>query len=586
MDEMVDNFGQDFLDVGAVAAVEGEEFGQDFIDVEQEEKATKQGKPTWADTIGDVLVQTGRGALRAFTWPADVLKAGMIGEALSDIDELEGAFERAGKPFDRDAYTKKVYEMAEFIPTQDLAEKGIESATGYSLEPKTELGRKAGQFSQVATFSPGSLSRKLISGATATGTTYGLEQAGVPGAEIIGDAAGFSTSAIKKGAKTLSPKALENANIAQKHALPYLYFMTKENAPYIQGKLFKNTENQIKRDFNISTKQAIDKVLTNEIPIKALREKGINLDVLAEQAYKKTSLLAQLRPQTIRTAQIVKDIDQEIAHIISLAPSPSNAQKAAINILENERDILKVANPTSEQLIKQYQNYNSNVAQIYRKPEFNGVEKEVKNAYAFLNEKLVGAMESQGHNDVAESFKAANKIYQAKSKLDQSESILSKAFNGEDYSAKKLDQLLGSKKGKLLERNIGKSGVKDLKEISKYGIEAQSKINTFIKLDSPFVANEVSSWGNLAPFVFMPDKLSGALLSIAKPVARLIQGKLLTRDGLRETYKMTLKHAAEGQYNLLKKDFFRLEEGISKEWGDVETFIDQTMQELEFEGFN
>lgn len=586
MDKMVDDdFGKDFINVGEEAAVESEEFGQDFPDVQVEQKAIEEGKPTWAETIGDVFVQTGRGVLKAFTWPADVLKAGMIGEALSDLDELEGAFERAGKPFDRDSYTKKVYEMAEFIPTQGLAEKGIESATGFSLEPKTEAGKRFGQAAEIATLNPGTLGRKALAGAGAALTTFGLEKAGVPGAELIGNTAGIATNLIKKGPKALSPAMTEQANTAQKHALPYLEYMTKENAPYIQGKLLKNTENQLKIDFNVSSREAVDRVIANKIPIKALRDKGINLDVMAENAYQQTEVLAKSRPQIIKTDQIVKAIDQEIAYIHSLAPSPSTAEKAAIKILEDERDILKVANPNSEQVIKQYQNYNSNVAQIYRKPEFTGVEKEVKNAYAFLNRELVTAIEQQGHSDVASAFKGANKIYAAKSQLQQSESILSKAFNGEDYSAKRLTQLLGSKKGKLLERNIGKDGVKDLKEIAKYGEEAQSKIGAFIKLDSPFVANEIGSWGNLAPFVLMPDKLSGGLLSIARVAGKHIQGKLLTRNGLRETYKMTLKHASLGQYNLLKKDFMKLEEGIAKEWGDTQTFIDEAMQEFEFEGF-
>lgn len=588
MDKVVeDNFGQDFPDVGEEAAIEDQEFGQDFTDLETEEKELEAGKPTWAQTIGDVFVQSGRGVLKAFTWPADVLKAGMIGSALSGIDELEDEFERAGRPFNREELTKSVYNTAEFFPTQELAEKGIEKATGFSFEPKTELGRKAGQTAQIATLNPGSLAKKALAGATAAGTTYGLEQAGVPGAEIIGDVVGSSTSALRKVPKVISDKAKDSLKTAQKHALPFLEYMNQENAPWIRGKLFKKTEERLKQEFNVSNKQALDKILTNEIPIKALKDKGINLDVMAEEAYTKAISQASKDPKLIKTDQIVKNIDQEIAYIKSKAPNPSDAQKTAIQILENERDILQVATMNSEQLINQYQNYNSNVKGIYRKPQFSGVEEEVRQTYKFLNEQLVQSLEHQGQKETATYFKEANKIYHAKSQLNQSESILSKAFDGGNYSPQKLQSILNSKnKRKFLERNLGKGAVQEIQDIAEYGVKATENIGNFIKLDSPFVLNEITTWGNLAPLVFMPGNLAGPLMTVARPIAERVQGKLLTRPALRETYKMTLKHAAEGQYNLLKKDFFKLEEGIAKEWGDTQTFIDEAMQELEFDGFD
>jgi hypothetical protein len=106
----------------------------------------------------------------------------------------------------------------------------------------------------------------------------------------------------------------------------------------------------------------------------------------------------------------------------------------------------------------------------------------------------------------------------------------------------------------------------------------------FIDLRSPAIANEVKSWGQLAPMVFLPHNLNGAMLAIARPVAKHIQGKLLTRPATREIYKLTLKHAAEGSFNLIKKDFANLEREIVKEWGTVDDFMDDMFEGLEIDG--
>lgn len=553
-----------------------------FIDMDQyiEELPSKPG--FW-DTIGDIFVQTGRGALKAFTWPADVLKLGVIGEGLSDIDELEEEFRKADKPFNREDYIRSVFDAAQFVPTQELAEQGFEQLTGLSLHPKTEFGKGAKQVAELASFTPGSVAKKLTSAGIGAGTTQVLKKAGLgeEKSEIIGDLTSLSPAVLEKSARSLSKAALHSEKTAQKHSLPFLEFMVKEREPALKGRLFKSTENRLKDQFNISSTKALEKIVKDEIPIKRLRDRGVNLDALGSHAYEVTTQLAKQKPQAIKTDQIIKNIDNEISRIKSLAPSPSDAQKSAIKLLEDERDILKVANPSSEQLINQHMNYNADMKSIYKKPEFSGKEEQVRKTYEFLKNELVDAMSKQGNADVANAFKAANKIYHEKSKLSQTESLLQKAFNGDTYSPKKLDKLLTSKQGNFLKRNMSPEAIKDLEDIAKFGKEAQEKMSKFIDLRSPSVMNEVKSWGQLAPLIFMPHSLKGAALSMTKPIAKHVQGKLLTRPATRETYKLTLKHVADGAFQLLKKDFVDLEREIGKEWGSVDDFMDDMLQELE-----
>lgn len=564
---------------------------QDKTDLEQggidldEEWAKEEGKPSWLETVGDVLTQAGRGGLKYFTWPADVIKAGMIGEGLSDLDEIEEIAQREGIPFDREEYIKGVFDTSQFIPTQDLLERGFEEATGLSLQPKTEFGKGAKQFAEIASFTPGTIARKVLGGGIAAGTTAAAKTSGVSEgkAELLGDIASLSPSVLEKAPRALTKAAQSAESTAKKFGLPFIELMAREKEPFVKGRLFSSTEKRLKDQFDLTADKAVQKIIKDELPISRLRDRGVNLDSLAEHAYQTTTKLAQANPRPIKTDFIVGNIDKEIDRIKRLAPSPSDAQKAAIKILENERDILKVSNPTSEQIINQHKNYNADLKSIYRKPEFSGKEEEVRKSYEFLKDQILTAVKDQGQKDVANAFKASNKIYHEKSKLDQTERILEKAFNGQSYDPKKLTKTLNSRDGKFLRRNMSKQGIKDLEEIANFGEQAQAKMNNFIDLNNNAVANEIKQWGQLGWAVFMPHSLKSAALTFARPVAKHIQGKLLTRPATRQIYKVTLKHAAEGSFQLLKKDFADLQREVEKEFGTIDDFIDDSMEELELD---
>lgn len=578
-----DSFEESLVDVNEYDSKSNDEFESSLIDAEQYKEATSK-EPSWGETIADYFVQAGRGALRFFTWPADVLKAVMLGEGLSDIDEVESAFEKAGKPFNRDEYVKSVFEQSRFVPTQDLLEKGIESVTGYSLEPKTKTGELIKRGTEVASFTPGGVVKKAASAATGLGTSEVLKQLGVSkgAAESVGDLGIVPFAAAKEGIKKFGQKTSELASTADKYGLPFLKFMAQEKDPLLKGKLFESAQRKLKDSFNWSAAEAINKVIRDNSLVKRLKDRGVNLESLADYAYDTVRNLSKSNPQTFNMQEAVKNIDAKIKDIKKMSPSPSDAQKAMIDILEKERDLLAASTPTSEQLVNQHINYNSNVKGIYRKPEFSGKEEEVRKAYAFLNGELVSVMEKQGASDVSNAFRAANKIYAEKQALQSSEEILSSFLNGETYDPKKLSNLLKGRKGKFLRRNLGDKAVKEIESISKYGVEAQSRMERFLDNAKGPVVNEVRSWGRLAPFLFTPYGLQAAGVAVGGPLARIIQGKLLVRPATRKAYKMSMKHAADGAFNLLKKDFIDLNSAIDQEYGSVDNFIDNSMKEIEY----
>lgn len=578
-DEEFDQMG---IDLDQAKQEEDAAFDTMGLDVEEDYAKSKEGL-SWKEKTEDLITQGLRGGLKRFTWPADVLRLAVIGEGLTDIDDLERAFQKEGKPFDRDKYIQGVFEAAQFIPTQESLEKAYEQRTGESLEPKTPAGKRIKQVSEIAFFTRGDFSKKAAGAGLGGGATQILEDVGVPEgiAEFTGDVVGLSPSAFEKVPRQLSKEAASYEQTAQKHALPFLELMAQENAPVVRGKLFEATERTLKDQFNLSSENAIKEIVKNELPLKRLQERGVNLDALGQHAYDQTRKLAQMKPQPLKTGQIVKNIDAEIARIKSLAPSPSDAQKAAIKLLEDERDVLKVANPTPEQLINQHMNYNADMKNIYKKPEFSGKEEQIRKTYEFLKNQLVDTMEKQGSAPTANAFKAANKIYHEKSKLDQTESLIRKAFD-KGYNPKKLDKLLNSKQGNFLKRNMSSSAIKDLKEIADYGKMADEKMARFLELSSPSVRNEVKVWGELAPLLLAPITHGSSLIGLIPAIRSRILGKLLIRPATREAYKLTLKHTSEGSFNMLKKDFLKLENLINQEYGDLDNFFDSQLPELEF----
>lgn len=551
------------------------------IDLEDYSKSQEAEEASWWDTAKDAGIQSGLGLAQAFTWPLDILKVAMVGEGLTDIDELEDAFAKAGKPFDRDKYIKTVMEQGEFVPTQELLERQITKHTGVDLEPKTKIGKFLNKLFFIGGLSRGKgVGKALKSGVAAATTTTGLREAGAPEivSELAGDLAG-GIAGIEKQARKLSPEAARIQKIADKHGLPLMELMLKDEIPS-GPKITAGRKAAFEKEIGMTTEDAIAKVVEDKIPISKLRAQGQDLNVLESEAYDKAKALAQSKPNPIKTDQIVSDIDAEIARIRGRAPSPSDAEEAAIRILEKEKNVLSKAKANPEQLITQTQNYNSNVKSIYKKAEFSGVEDEVKNAYGFLNNSIRNTVEKEAGKEIRDAYDVANKIFGQNASLARAEGLISKAFQNGDYSAKKLHQVLNSKQGAVLRRDIGEQGVKELRDIAEFGSTAQKATSQFA--NSAKHKFQVSEWGPLAGFLLAKVPLAGVAAVATKPFFDYVRGYLLTRPAARTVYRDIVKNAANGSFKNMAADFSKLEGMINKEFGSMEDFMNQGMQELQF----
>lgn len=606
MTPMLDDDEEGVMDASQYRDVLDMEGEEGVFDAKEYKDSEEAKEATWWDSLKEAGLQSAAGLGQAFTYPLDILKMAMVGEGLTDIDELEEAFQKAGKPFDRNKYIQTVLEQGQFIPTQGMLEGFIDEKLGTNIEnPKTRTGK----FFNKAFFLGGllrgkGLGKAVTGGAVGATTTAALREAGAP--EIVSELAGDFTgglATLEKQARSFTAEQKNIMKVAEKHGLPLMEFMIEDTAGS-SAKISATRKAAFEKELGMTIEDAISKIVEGKIPISKLREQGKDLQVLEDEAYDLATNIAKNQKKPMDTSEIISDIDREIARIKSLAPSPSEAQEAAIRVLETEKKKLtaptkkaaeilgpdgkpiptpaqpKGKTASAEQLIEQTRNYNSNVKGIYKKAEFSGVEDEVKNAYAFLNDRIRNTIQNQGGEELVKAHKAANSIFAQNSSLARTEGLLGQAFTNGEYSAKKLNQLLNSKKGVILRRDIGEEGVKQLREIAEYGQKAQKATSQFA--NSAKHKFQVGDWGPLAGFLLAKVPPVGAAAVAAKPMFDYVRGYMLTRPVARKTYANIIKNASNGSFKNMAKDFAIIENEIIQEFGSVDDFMKQGIRELPF----
>ena len=566
-----------------------EEDSDGVIDLKEYTESGEEEKASWWDLAKDVVVQPALGLGAAFTWGLDVLKLGMVGEALSDLDEIEEAFQRVGKKFDRNEYLRVVAEQSEFIPTWDLLESTIEDRANISLKAKSETGKTIRKFFNLAGLLKGKGLTKAavkqgIKGAiVGSGTTAALKAAGVNEtvADFTGDLIGGGASALKKEPRVLSKEISEIEKTAAKHGLPFPEYLTREKDQLIKPKISESRKAALQKELGMDSRQALDKIIEGKLPIKKLKDEGADLKILRDEAYDKVTELVKNSPKKNTSDQIIKDIDIEIARIKKQAPSPSDADKAAIKILEGEKEAFENASkeiPTDE-LIAQIKKYNSNVDSIYKRPEFSGHQDAVRSAYAFLNNSIRNTIENQSGTEIRQAMRAADSLHGEINKLNRVEQLISKSFKDGNYSPKKLQQLLNSKQGLIVRRELGDQAVNEIRDIAKYGDRAVNATTQLAKSSKHI--GEIAEWGPLAGYLLYKIPKAAGILIGAKAVGDRVRGYLMTKPATRTAYRDIMKNAANGSFKAMASDFSRLESAVIKDFGSMEEFFKVMKEDLE-----
>ena len=557
------------------------------IDLHEYAQSKRAKELTWIDSLKEAGLQSAAGLGQAFTWPLDVLKLAMVGEGLTDLDELETAFEKAGKPFDRNKYVKTVMEQGEFIPTQALLERKIDETFGTNIEnPKTKTGKFFNKLFFIGGLTRGkgltkeAAKQGLKAGTKAAVTTEALKRVGVPEtvADLVGDYKGIAS--VEKQARKLSAEGAKAVEIAEKRGPPLMENMLRES-PSQSPKISVGRKKALDKKLGMATENAIKEIVEERIPVSKLRANGQDLQVLEDEAYDLATQAASKYPEKLDTKGLISDIDREINRIKSLAPSLGDAKKAAVRVLETEKEALSKSQSNAQQLIQQTREYNSNVKAIYKKPEYSGAEEEVKNAYAFLNDRIRNTIENQTAKEVIDLHKASNAIFGQNAALARSEGLIAKAFENGEYKPKKLNQLLNNKgTGAQLRKDLGPEGVKELKQIAEFGDKAQRTTAQYA--NSAKHNFKIGDWGPLAGFLLAKFPKSAGVLLAAKPVVDYARGYFLTKPATRKAYASIIKNAANGSFGNMAKDFAVLESNVIDDFGSIEDFMKQGIRELEF----
>lgn len=574
------------------------------------------------------------GYLKKFTYPADILQMAGIGEALDPefIEDLRRIHEREGIPFDEAKYREKVAEAAKAFPTQSNIERSVEEKTGLPLEAKTGLQKAFNLGGTAAGFQPGNLIQKGAAALTAPGVSELAQALGVPEsiAELGGLAAAGGVSSGKLVEKTLAPEQQALRQIAEKHKLPTYAGMEVET-PKVSPVVSPKRQEKLAGELAQKSEQAIDEVITKQLPLNEAEKLGVSPEALYERSYQRMEETAKnidkeiaeyekLRKQGAseeilkQTKGVKKPIDiqpvldwikREASKIEKSAPSLSTPDKIRLKILRDEYKSLstKPTPPSPEavklldihgkplvrakkkrepkeinasQTIDQTRNYNENVRDLYRKPEFTGAQQEVRETYAQLNDQLQHAIKQSGETDLARQLWFGNQVFHESSKLKQVQNILSPALE-HGYNSSKMASVLRNKSNKkFLERSLGKGAVKDLIDIAHYGKQAENTV--FKRLKNPKTLGEYVS--NLTPMkaallFFKHASLPGVAMlgETTKGTSQRLAGLLFTRPGTRKAYVNFLKGAMSAQKGVFEKASDALTKAIDEEFGNEENLL-------------
>lgn len=521
--------------------------------------------------------QIALGLTQAATSPLDLVKLYLTSEGLQGLEEAREAHERMGIPFNPEEAQQKFLEAMEYFPTQQLAEEWLNNQ-GIDTKPK-------GRF------------EKFLRGLSEFAGLTNLQPKGI--------------NLPKLQSKALSAEGQSLRNTAEKFGLRKFAGMEAEKGPSITPIVSAEREAKLTSELGETSKKAIDDIISQKIPIKEMRDKGVNLTQAYNVAYDSARQTAKkMGNENIDLSNVLTWINQEIKKTKGSSPSLSDPKRAYINVLRKERDRLtetvtpkkqptlfgpsgeiltKEVKPkrvqkamTADQALNQYQDFNANVKGIWKKPEFAGSESAVTNAYSGLNEQFIKAIQ-KSNPQLASELEFANRLFHNTSKLNQTEKILGKSFaNG--YDPKKMHNILsGERNRKFLERNLGRESVVDLERIAKYGKEAQTKV--LDKLKNPKTIKEyLSSMTPMQLGLLMAGKAHvGSVYYLPKATWQRVKGLLFTRNSTRKDYLRFLKDSSKfgsvPSSQAMIQSARNLQKSIEEEFGSEQALMEMASED-------
>lgn len=510
----------------------------------------------------NIATQIPLGVAKRYTWPADFLKASAYGAALDELRNQYIQSVEEGSPFDYNTALKALQESMDYFPTQESAEKFLESKTGAQLRPQDEISKFIRTSSELASFSPGSsIGRKAIAGASGAAAEKGLEKAGVPEplAALGGAGVAGIAGAGKPSIKAATPEVKQVRDIAQKHELPLKKFMEKD-ARGLQPVITPAKKISLEQELKASTDSAINRMIEKNIPASRLANQGYNLESAYTKAFDMAEQRAKNLTNKVQTDKITDYLLKKYREIKSRGPALSTQSKKGQSFIKEKYKELSGKELTPPQLIKQYRELNRELDSLYRKPEFSGAEKQISEIVEGMKKEVGSLLQHSAGKSVYDPFRFGNSIYHQSKKIQQTQNILKKVLEKEG-SPQNLSKVLGNdSKRKFLERNLGAHAVSDLEEIAKYSDKYAQKLGKFKEKDI-LSFEKLGSHYLLRMIPLIGRGLSSALIS--KETLGRARGYLLSQEGPRKTYLSMLKAAVEGDEAFVKRSADQLNQMLS-----------------------
>ena len=550
------------------------------------------------------------GKAEQFSYPLSFLQAGASLAGMEELKEM-GEFNPES--------AKAAIEAGEFIPTQAGAEKKLEEKTGRRFEPKgfLEKGARAlGRLAPKKLLSSGvGLMRNIAKGVAATagaGTEAGLEELGVnpiAAGFIGGGLAGFGEGLAKSSEKAMTSEALGLKQIAAKHQLRQAKFIG-EKEPLVPPLLPASMKEKFITELGQTSESALKKVIEEKNPVAKMRSQGQNISEFNTELLNKASDAADKISKNISTRSVVQKINKRINEIEKAVPHPSANDEAELRILRNYRKDfverpkepkVQLLGPNGEPLprpkltykiltgkehLKQYRKVNEDRATAYKQPEMSGVQAAADRAYGLINHALLDTLEPKKHGYYSAALKASNKMYSETKDLEKVDKILKPFFD--NLNTKTLATVLKKEKNESYLRNIlGKDGLNDLNEISRYGNIAREKLEKNFSVLGKNWYEVGTKYGApltlmlMAPAFFESEeqpgrgksvKNFGQLGTLALGAAYL-RGAVLTNKEIRGDYINVLKAIASANEKAIGNAAINFNNSLSKNYGDINQLI-------------
>jgi len=374
------------------------------------------------------------------------------------------------------------------------------------------------------------------------------------GAEIVGSAG----KSLAKGAKALkSKKIVEKSGLI----LPRIVDKVKGKKTLFSPKAFKQSKEKLYDKINEQSLKLIKKIKNKSLPLSKQIEKGIDVEGKIQTQLKNVDKISSGLKNEIESTVIHKYLN-EAQKKINKVPVPSEVKQEILSLIKKYKKKYSAKKGgyrfyTPKTYVKQFRANNENVRELYKKGLTSSGAEQINEFYQGLNDSITKTLEHGTPESFSKLFKMSNKNYSQLSKIRAFEAVLDTVMTDGIINPKKLTKILSNpKKSKFMNNVLGKTGVENLKLISK----DLDKVKNNLKLIDTLGLNNFIKSSSLA-YLFKSFGLGKIAIPIqaTNKVGQLALGKFLMSPKSTRDFRGFLKALESGKKDVIITALKRLD---------------------------